>query len=329
MNRYLFNLLLLGTFLTTPLLAESPLSRVVRTRHYVEKLPPAHEYYDKMIESIQSKQWNYALQYSKAILNLYPDCSFASEATYYAGIACQERGELTYANDWFSKYLASYASLKHFEDAVKNKYEIALEFSGGVKKHVFDSHHMPKWQGARHDAITIFEEVISAFPRDELAAQSLFRKAKLQASLSDYDDAIDSYKTFVRRFPKHALTPEAYLGIVNTYVLKSKKLFPDPDFIELATISTEKFQRNYPTDERVHTAWEEIANLKDWFAKDLLTHARYWERKKKPDAADVYYKSIVIRYGGTPTAEIAKERLSHHAKQKAIAENTSKLPRRH
>ena len=320
-------LILFGT--TSVLSAESPLERCVRTQHLVNALPSSHDYYDKMVAAVGEEKWNTALQYSQALLDAYPSCPFAPEATYYTGFAYMKRGNLAQANEWYSKYLADYGALKHYEDAIKHKFDIAMSFSEGARKNLFDNYHLPKWGSASEDAVQIFDEVIAAFPRDDLAAQSLYRKAELLIGRHHFDDAIEAYKTFIRRFPKHTRTSESYLGIVDAYTLKAKKLYPDPDFIELATISAEKFQRAFPNDERVQVAWDKIAELKEWFAQDLLAHAKYWERKKKPAAADIYYKSILVRYGGTPTADTAKERLTAHEVERKSHTPQSRLPRRH
>ena len=329
MRRFITALCLILFGSTSFLAASSPLERCVRTQHLVNALPTSHDYYDKMVAAVGEQRWNMALQYSQVLLEMYPSSPFAPEATYYTGYAYMQRGNLAEANDWYTKYLADYGALKHYEEAIKHKFDIAMAFSEGHRKNLFNNYHLPKWSSANDDAVRIFEEVISAFPRDDLAAQSLYRKAELLVAQLDFDEAIESYKTFIRRFPKHTRTSESYLGIVQAYALKSKKLFPDPDFIELATITAEKFQRAFPSDERVQKAWDEIASLKDWFAKDLLTHANYWERKKKPEAADIYYKSILVRYGGTPTADIAKERLTAHEIYNQNTTPEAALPRRH
>lgn len=113
---------------------------------------------------------------------------------------------------------------------------------------------MPKWLPAYEVAIEIYDEVITTMPRDDLAAKSLYRKGVLLLRMEEYKKSIDSFQTLCRRFPKHPLAPDGYVGISDVYLTESKKEFPDSNKLELAEINLRKFKTHFPSEPRVEEA---------------------------------------------------------------------------
>ena len=64
---------------------------------------------------------------------------------------------------------------------------------------------MPQWVSAHEDALNIYDEVIATLPRHDVAARSLFNKARMLSGDGKYKESIDSYQILIRRFPKHQL----------------------------------------------------------------------------------------------------------------------------
>ena len=162
---------------------------------------------------------------------------------------------------------------------------------------------LPRWADAKEDAIAIFDEIITTLPRHELAAKSMFHKAQLLVEFNEFGEGIEVYETLIRRFPKHPNTPDSYVGIAKAYLKECVVLFPDTDFLELAEINLNNMMQAFPSDERITEVEECLLDMKEHFAKDLLKIAKYFEKKKKKTAAEVYYKSIIIRYPDTKTAQ--------------------------
>jgi outer membrane assembly lipoprotein YfiO len=173
---------------------------------------------------------------------------------------------------------------------------------------------MPKWVPARDEAIAIYEEVITALPHHELAAQALFGKAKLLLKDDEYKASIDAYQTLIRRFPKHPLSIESFIGIAHVYLIQSKERYPDQDFLDLAEINLKKFAFSFPGEERIAEANTMLLEMKEIFANNLYETGRFYERTKKPHAAQIYYNRILVKYPDTKVAESATKRLGNTKK---------------
>ena len=175
----------------------NPLDPVVRSQISV------HQYYSKMIDYYQKEDWQHLAWKCQDMIADFPTSPFAKEARYYLGVAHFNLGELEFANQAFSDYLKEELTPKFFDQVIRYKFQIAREFDEGARIHLFGWQKMPKWLPAYEEAIEIYDEVITTLPRDDLAAQSLYRKGVLLLRMEDYKKSIDVFQTLIRRFPKH------------------------------------------------------------------------------------------------------------------------------
>ncbi len=143
-----------------------------------------------------------------------------------------------------------------------------------------------------------------------MATQALFGKAKLLLKAEEYKSSVETYQILIRRFPKHPLAAESYIGVGEVYLTQAQAEYPDQDFLDLCEINLRKFKFNFPSDERVTVAENLLLQMKEVYASDLYETGRFYERTKKPHAAYIYYTRIVAKYPETKVSEVATRRLS-------------------
>lgn len=268
-----------------------------------------HVYYSKMIDYYQSEDWQKLAWKCEDLIADFPTSTFAREAHYYLGVATFKLGEYEYSNQAFSTYLKEELTPKFFEQTIRYKFEIASEFDGGARVHLFGWKKMPKWMPAYEEAIEIYDEVITTMPRDDLAAKSLYRKGILLLRMEEYTKSVEVFQTLCRRFPKHPLAPDAYVGIADVFLTECQKEFPDSNKLELAEINLRKFKTHFPTEPRIEEAQKKLLGMKEALAADLLEIAEFYERTKKGNAAAVYYATILKKYPETKAAKKSEKRL--------------------
>ncbi|MEX0962039.1 MAG: outer membrane protein assembly factor BamD [Simkaniaceae bacterium] len=275
----------------------------------IDKHLSVSEYYGRAMEALRESDWRELIHHCRQVRIYYPTSHFAEELSYYLGVGYYNKGDFETADSYFSQYLRAQASPKFFEEAISYKFNIAKQFENGAKKHLFGARNMPQWLPAKDEAIRIYDEVITSLPHHEVAAEALFRKAELYAQLSDYKGSVEAYQTLIRRFPKHPLSSESYLGILGVYLKQCQSKFPDPDYLDLAEINLRKFRRDFPGEPRINQAESTLLAMKEEFADELFQIGRFYEKTKKPDSAAIYYSTIVIRYPETRQAFLSKNRL--------------------
>ncbi|MBI3211329.1 MAG: tetratricopeptide repeat protein, partial [Simkania negevensis] len=199
-----------GAFLPLPMQAKDA------HEEWLSKLSP-HDLYNLMTDKFREKKWTETIEFGKLLIERYSSSPFYKEAFYYNGISYYYLNDYQLANDCFTAYLKEEKSPRYFDQIIQYKFDIAGAFEEGNRRHMFGHEKMPKWMLAFEDAVAIYDEIIASLPRDELAAKSLFRKGNLLLKLEQYKQSVESFQTLIRRFPKHPLTPEAYLMINKVY----------------------------------------------------------------------------------------------------------------
>jgi len=284
-------------------LSANPLDPVIRSQINV------HQYYSKMIDHYQNEDWQKLSWKCQDLITDFPTSPFAREALYYLGVAHYKLGELEYANMAFSDYLKEELTPKFFDQVIRYKFEIARGFDEGARVHLFGRQKMPKWLPAYDEALEIYDEVITTLPRDDLAAQSLYRKGVILLRMEEYKKSIEAFQTLIRRFPKHPLSPDGYVGISEVYLTECDQEFPDANKLDLAEINLRKFRYHFPSEPRIAEAEKKLLGMKERLANDLLEIAEFYERTKKEKAAAIYYATIIKKYPETKAANKSEKRL--------------------
>jgi len=274
------------------------------------------EHYSAATDAYQKKNWEELIKQALIVHKNFPGTPFAHEALFYLGVGYFHLEDCEVANKYFTSYLHKQVAPKYFEEAIQLKFAIAGKYDKGAKKHLLGMKSMPKWVPAREDALAIYDEVITALPHHDLAAQALLGKARLFLKDEEYKSSVEAYQMLIRRFPKHELTPESYLGIANVYLIQCRKEYPDADFLDLAEINLRKFRQEFPREEKVTAAEKLFLEMQETYAQNLYETAQFYERTNKSNAARIYYSKIVSTFPQTKTAELSEKRLKTLPPQK-------------
>ncbi len=273
------------------------------------------EHYSFAMDAYEKKEWAELIRQMKIIINNFSSTPFAQEAYFYLGVAYFHGEDCELANKQLSTYLKKQMVPKHFDEAIEYKFAIAEKFHEGAKKHILGWEKLPRWQPAQEEALAIYEEVVMALPHHDLAARALFGKAKLLFSFNEFKLSIEAFQTLIRRFPKHSLSPESYLGIATVYLAQCQSEYPDPDFLDLAAINLRKFRQDFPGEERIALGEKMLLDMQEIYAKSLYETGKFFERTKKPNASAIYYNKIITKYPETRVAALSKKRLDRLAIQ--------------
>lgn len=267
------------------------------------------EHYDIGMQCIGKKDWDNAYTNFMIIIYHFYDTPFYADSLFYAAVCEYASGELDLANKHFDLYLSSNNTLKHFEDIFDFKYQIALRYRNGVKKHLFGFEKLPKVISAKSDSLLLLDEIIAALPGKELAAKSLFLKSEILRKQKEYKESIDTLQLLARQFPKHAMAADGYVHIAEIYYEQSLYESQNPDLISLAKMNINKFGKSFPGDERIALAENYLKNMQNVYAESLYETGKFYERKKKPKASVIYYRDVIKTYPGTNAANKSQQRL--------------------
>ncbi len=268
------------------------------------------EHHSLILEAIQAQNWQEVIRQANIVIKNFPDTPFYQESFFFLGQAFYQMHDYDISNQHLTTYLKKQTALQHFRDAIELKYHIAERYRDGYKKHVGGIEMLPRWIPAKWDAIDIYDEVITALPNDDLAAKSLYGKGVIQLDDDEYTASVETLQTLIRRFPKHSLTPDAYVEIARVYLVQSQEKYPDSDYLDLAFLNLKKFRQDFPMDTRIGEAETIYGNMQEVFAESFFEIAQFYERAKKPHASILYYTKIIKSFPNTKSAELSKKRMN-------------------
>ena len=271
--------------------------------------PSVTELNAAMQEAIAAQDWWTAIDVADTIAYHYPDSPFGQEAAYLCAETYFKMGQYELANQCLTVYLNQSGSPKHFEESIQYKFKIAELFRNGLKMRLFESHKMPRIAPSEEAAVALYDEVITTLPHQEIAAQSLLGKGKVQVKLEDFKESVDTFQLLIKRFPKHELAAEAYLEINRAYLQQCKIEHLDPDLLDLAEMNLRKFQLAFPRETRVADAQKTLSDMQEIYAKNILDTGKYYEKIKKVPASIIYYNKVVAKYPLTEAAVDARKKL--------------------
>jgi outer membrane protein assembly factor BamD (BamD/ComL family) len=301
--RILFITIAIAT-LATPLCSREPLPEGA----WIEI---ARDLSERTLDGCKREDWSYTLHHARLLATRCSETPYAADAWYYVGVAYYYMKEYGHAARAFSTYLDTSTAPKFFEEALLYKFDIATQYEKGQCSRLFGKRYLPKFRPEKANALEMYDEIIAAMPREEVAIISTFRKGRMLGKMRDFKLANETFETLIRRYPKHPLAIEAYIAISELFLKQAHDEFPDGELVERAKLNAEKFARHFPGESRIEEAEAITADLQETVAASLYELADFYVRTKKPRAATIYFATVMKQFPTTSYAEQSKEQLAN------------------
>jgi outer membrane protein assembly factor BamD (BamD/ComL family) len=271
---------------------------------------PMQDHYNDVLKAHDESQWLKLIENGVVIINHYKNSPFVDETRFLVAKAFCEINDYARAHDALGQYLNYTVTPKHYEEVMEMKLKLAAAFENGEIKNLVGLPGIPHWIDPKKEAISLYEEVASALPTSRLAEQAIMGRAGLEIKLKDYKLAIATSETFLRKYAKSSLAPQAFENIGLCHLRLVQDEFLDPDLLSLAEMNYKKFVDQFPSHPKLENIKNNLIEMKELFASNLLTTARYYKKVKKYGAANFYLKKIPELYPETHSAAVALNALS-------------------
>lgn len=312
MFRILFLNLLLCFFYSNACVARTttcePFLGSLSPKHAEPKYSP-EKYFQKGQMLINAKQHKQAFLAFGMISHHFPEHILSTQALYYMGACKLKLKQPDLAERYFHQYTQK-SDAKHNDDLAKAKLAVATYYAKGHKKHLFGLEGFPKLESSYEDALRLYDEVLMLSPNNDIGAQALYHKALLLRKHNDTDAALKTLKKLSQQFSKHELAAQSFV-ISSEIYLKLATLEPHhPQHLSLAKANLQQFKRMYPSHPNVDIIQKNVAFIMEKHAKGLLATGKFYEKKRKPKAASIYYSSALAWYPETKSTIKCQKRLS-------------------
>ena len=248
----------------------------------------------------QAQEWEEAGNPKQAIATYrtlvrdYPVAPAAPAAQLRLGELYDSLGNSKRAFESYQKLLENFPQAREFDRAVEAQVAIA------------DA----QMDSRRHDrAAEMYTSILATAPFAKFAPSVQFKLGQAYENQKEYEKAINAYQVVLDRYPSSAVAADALYQIGYVQLTEAEGRSQDLSAAIYAKNTFEEFLIEFPKNEKAAQARENLETMSGREAFDLLSIAKFYDRKTDYRAAVIYYSDLVRRQPGTPDADLAGARI--------------------
>lgn len=192
-----------------------------------------------------------------------------------------------------------------FRHALVREKDVALAFLSGEKRIVWKILRLP----AREEALEILDRIWERVPGTRLGEDALRIKADYFFNRGEMDIAQDEYAHLAREYPAGRFVQYAMLRSAES----AEAAFPGIKFDARPLLEAEERYRqvegSFPAYAERENVPQRLEGIRQLRAEKDLDIARWYERVRRPGAAEFYYRAILADWPDTLAAADARQRL--------------------
>ena len=240
----------------------------------------------------------------RALVKTWPLSPNAPEAQYRFAAMLYKSFDFQRSFKEFQNCLDKYPDNEHFNDILKQQYDIGCLFLAGERQKVWKFPTLPSMD----KTVEMFEQVIKNGPYSPFAAMAQLKIGFARENQHKWNDAVKAYQDVVRKYPKSNLADDAQFQIGYAWMLASRQADYDQTATHKAITAFEDYITRYPKSEKIDQARENIQKLHAEQCLGLMRVAEFYDLQRKTESALIYYNSVVQKYPGSDLARRAAHR---------------------
>lgn len=254
----------------------------------------------------ERKDYDRARKEFKKLLSAYKESREAAEAQYYMGRCFEEEGDYYKAFLEYRKAIQTYPSTKRFDEILEREYQLGNYFLAGKKRKVLGAAAILP---ARDKAIEIFQSIVDDGPFSEYGQLAQYKLGLTHMALGDYEPAVSAFEQILTRYPDSPLVDDARFQIAQASLKGTFRAGYDQSPTDLAIRELQTFLREYPGSELVTDAGKKLEQLRERRAEHEFEVGQFYESRRRPQAALIYYETVVDEFAQTSWAPRAAQRI--------------------
>ncbi len=252
-----------------------------------------------------------ALDETDKFTNYYADSEFSDDNQFLRGEILLAQGDLLLAAKEFQQVVKNYPNTDLFDQVIKKQYEIGDRlYALGVEKS--KKHWNPLRKRPFKHAIEVYNMVIDNQPFTPAAAEAQYKVGLCYFMRKEYKSAAAEYRRVIEDYSGSDWVDDAAAGLAEAYYKSSLPPAYDQAPSQLTINAIDDFKDRYPGDARTADLDEKRVKMRNSLAEQRLQTAQFYEKRRKFDAARIYYQVVVDQFPETPSAAKAQEWLGAH-----------------
>ena len=252
-----------------------------------------------------SGQLSAALKVFRQIVKSSELTAAAPKAQLHIGRILERQNDPDGAVKAYKEYAAKYPRGTDFDLVIQSQFNIGKAYLGGRKTRVLLVVPRRPYERAKE----VFEEIVKKAPFHRLAPMAQFNVGQALEKDGKPSDAIAAYQEVITRYPGDPVAADAQYQLAYVQFQVSQDGSYDQAARQQAKDTFEEFVSRHPKSEKVSQARENIKMLSGADAKGTLDIAKFYDKTKNYKAAVVYYNEVLRTAPGTKESGQAQKRI--------------------
>lgn len=259
-------------------------------------------------EAFDKKDYGLAMKAGNRVVRVWSQSDYAPQGQFLVGRCYELTHNDEKAFKVYQTLIEKYPKAVNYDEVLKRQYEIANRFLAGQWFKLWG--YIPFFPSMEKTA-EMYKKIIANGPYSEVAPQAQMNIGAANEKRRDYAQAVKAYSAAADRYhDRKAVAADALYKAGLAYNKQAKTAEYDQNVAGQAIATFTDFIGLYPNDKRVPEAQKIIDSLKTEQARGSLKIAQYYEKRRRPAGALIYYNEVVLKDPNSKYAEEAKQRIA-------------------
>jgi outer membrane assembly lipoprotein YfiO len=259
-------------------------------------------------KAFDEQNFELSLKAAQRTVSRWPLSDYAPQAQYLVGRSLEEKGDDQKAFKHYQTLIEKYPRSSTVNDVLQRQFEIANRYLGGQWFKLWGYIPLPP---DMDKTSAMYEQIVKNGPYSEVGPKAQLNVGAALEKKEDYTKAVKAYERAADRY--------AYMPIVSSeamykaglaYQAEAKTSEYDQTVASKAIATFSDFATLHPDDARVADSAQRIEGLRTEQARGSFEIAKFYEKRKKWEAAKIYYNDVLLKDPSSTYAEEARVRIA-------------------
>jgi outer membrane protein assembly factor BamD len=254
-----------------------------------------------------------ALRETDKFSQYYNDTEWADDNQFLRGEIREAQGNWLDAAKEYQQVVTGYPGSDLFDQVIDKQYTIGDYLFARGQDRIQRGWWRPFRRKPLKQAIEVYGMVIANQPFTNAAAEAQYKVGQCRFVLEQYVEAAYEYQRVIEDYATSEWVDEACHGLVLCYEAASLPPAYDQTSSQLAINAVDDFKARFPADPRNEELAPIRAEMRERIGRQRAETARFYEKRRKFDAARTYYEVTATEFSETEAGADARDWLSADA----------------
>lgn len=269
-------------------------------------------------KAFDEKNYKLAMKAAHRTVNNWPLSDYAPQAQYLIGRCYEAENRDQKAFKHYQQLLEKYPKIDKYEEVLQRQFLIANRFLDGQWGRLWGYIPFPQ---TTDETAGMYEKIVKNGPYSDVGPQAQMNIGAAREKQNDFPEAVKAYERAADRYAdRQQVASDAMFKAGLAYQKEARTAEYDQTVASKAIATFGDFATLHPNDKRIPDAQKRIESLRTEQSRGAFETAKFYEKRKKWEAAKIYYNEALNKDPGSSYAEIARQRIEELNKRDKPAE---------